>query len=70
MKDINEKPVLDIPDFCEAHGISRALLHKMWRNGTGPRIMKIGRRTLISTEAAAEWRKGLEAKQTNKRGAK
>ena len=60
MKLMNQAAVYSIPEFCEAHGISKALLHKLWANGGGPKIMKIGRRTLISYEAAAEWRKQLE----------
>jgi len=28
----------------------------------GPRLMKVGRRTLISVEAAADWRRDMEAK--------
>lgn len=46
--------------FCESNGISRSLFYKLQREGKAPRIMKIGRRTLISSEAAAEWRKLME----------
>jgi hypothetical protein len=53
---------LDISAFCKAHNISRGLLYKLLRQGRGPALMKCGRRTLISTEAAAEWRRKLEAK--------
>ncbi len=49
-----------VSDFCRAHGISRALLYKLLRDGRGPRIMKVGRRTLISQEAAEEWRRRME----------
>ena len=49
-----------VSDFCGAHGISRALLYKLLRDGRGPRIMKVGRRTLISREAAEEWRRRME----------
>ncbi|SFI32859.1 hypothetical protein SAMN04515618_11797 [Collimonas sp. OK307] len=52
----------DIPAFCKAHNISRALLYKLLREGRGPTLMKCGRRTLISTETAADWRRNLEAK--------
>ena len=52
----------DIPAFCKAHNISRALLYKLLREGRGPALMKCGRRTLISTEAAAEWRRNVAAK--------
>lgn len=58
---INFANAYDIPGFCQAHHISRAFLYKLWKEGRGPRIIKIGRRTLISREAAAEWLRSLEA---------
>ena len=30
------------------------------KDGRGPRMMKLGRRTLISAEAAADWRRQIE----------
>lgn len=50
-----------IPQFCGAHNISRAHLYDLIKEGNGPRLMKVGRRTLISAEAAADWRKQMEA---------
>ena len=47
--------------FCEAHAISRALFYKLLKSGDGPRIMKCATRTLISVEAAAKWRRQMEA---------
>lgn len=56
------KQSLTIADFCAGHGnISRSFFHKLVNEGRGPRLMKIGRRTLISIEAAAEWRAKMEA---------
>ena len=49
-----------ISQFCEAHGFSRALFCKLIKEGTGPRIAKVGRRTIITKEAAAAWRKQIE----------
>ena len=40
--------------FCQEHGISRATFYNLLKRGHGPVIMKVGRRTLISAEAAAE----------------
>lgn len=51
----------DIPAFCKTHSISRALLYKLIREGKGPRLIKAGRRTLISFEAAQEWRERMVA---------
>jgi predicted DNA-binding transcriptional regulator AlpA len=50
----------DVEQFCRCHNISRALLYKLWKEGKGPRIMKLGRRTLISREACVEWRARME----------
>ena len=50
-----------IPEFCNAHRISRALFYVLAREGRAPAIIKAGRRTLISAEAAARWRRDMEA---------
>ena len=50
-----------IPQFCQAHSISRALLYKLFEQGSGPRIMRVGARVLISAAAADEWRRKMEA---------
>ncbi len=46
--------------FCLAHGLSRRKFYYMRRAGEGPRVMKCGRRTLISVEAAQRWRRARE----------
>ena len=51
---------LSIPEFCEAHGISETFYYKLKRQGKGPREMKVGARTLITFESAAEWRRARE----------
>src|SRR4051812_7470475 len=48
---------LSIREFCAAHGISQGLYFKLKRQGVGPRELKAGTRTIISIEAAAEWRR-------------
>ncbi|NEX61731.1 hypothetical protein [Noviherbaspirillum galbum] len=64
-KRIHSKPAFTVAEFCYEHGnISRSFFHKLVNEGKGPRLMKVGRRTLISTEAAADWRAQMEA-QTN-----
>lgn len=51
-----------IQEFCAAHGgIARTAFYEMMKNGHGPRTFKVGRRTLISLEAAADWRRSMEA---------
>ncbi len=49
-----------VRDFCREHGISRGLFYRLLREGRGPRVIKAGRRTLISREAAEEWRRRME----------
>lgn len=50
-----------IHQFCSGHNISRTHLYELIKQGKGPRLMKLGRRTLISAEAAADWRRRMEA---------
>jgi hypothetical protein len=52
---------LSIAEFCRRHGISTALYFKISREGRGPRLMRVGRRTLVTQEAACEWRREREA---------
>ncbi len=52
--------IYSIAEFCVAHGISRGTLFKLWKEAWGPRCFKVGRRTLISREAAKEWLAQLE----------
>ena len=49
-----------IADFCEAHGISIGLYYALRRRKQAPQEMRVGRRWLISQEAAAEWRRARE----------
>jgi hypothetical protein len=50
-----------IEEFCVAHGISPETYFKLKRHGWQPREMKVGKRVLISFEAAADWRRRREA---------
>ena len=51
-----------IPEFCCVHGgMSQAFFHALVAKGKGPRLMKVGARTFITVEAAAEWRRAQEA---------
>ena len=46
-----------IAEFCESHRISRSKLYQLWHAGTGPAFKNIGRKKIITTEAAAAWRR-------------
>lgn len=52
-----------VGQFCQAHNLSPAMFYKMRAAGLGPDVMRAGRRTLISTEAAARWRAQCEAQE-------
>jgi predicted DNA-binding transcriptional regulator AlpA len=51
-----QRLALTIPEFCITHGISEAFFYKLQKEGKGPRTMSVGRRRLISIEAAKQWR--------------
>lgn len=57
---VQDPPLYNVPAFCEAHDISRGYLYQLWSEGRGPRRTKLGRRTVITGEAAAEWRRRME----------
>lgn len=61
---MNNPTCFTIPGFCAEHHISKAFLYKLIKDGKAPRLFKVGRRTLISAEAASDWRALMEA-QTN-----
>jgi predicted DNA-binding transcriptional regulator AlpA len=44
-----------INEWCGLHGVSPSLFFKLLAKGEAPRTYKIGRRTLITEAAAAEW---------------
>ena len=52
--------MFSVSAFGADHGVSRSLFYRLIKEGRGPRLTKISRRTLISGEAAAEWRARME----------
>jgi len=55
-----KREALSVKEFCAAHGICRASFYNLLKAGIGPRLMKAGRRTLITVSASREWRERLE----------
>jgi hypothetical protein len=53
-----------VDEFCHSHRISRGTFYNLLKAGHGPSIMKVGARTLISAEAAADWRRKMETATT------
>jgi hypothetical protein len=52
---------MTIPQFCNAHNISEGFYYKLKKQKLNPREMKVGTRTLITFEAAADWRAERQA---------
>jgi hypothetical protein len=50
-----------IPEFCQRNRFSNSFYFKIKAQGLGPREMHVGKRTLISIEAAEQWRREREA---------
>jgi hypothetical protein len=51
-----DPPVYTIKEFCREHRLGHSLYHQLKAEGRGPAEIKLGRKTLISREAAARWR--------------
>jgi predicted DNA-binding transcriptional regulator AlpA len=60
MMDRQTRVANHVNEFCREHGISRGHFYNLLKRGEGPKIMRVGRRTLVSAEAAAEWRRRME----------
>lgn len=58
--DLGDPLAFSVAEFCEKHRITKPTFYELVKRGTAPRIMKVGRRTLISIEAAADWRRQME----------
>jgi predicted DNA-binding transcriptional regulator AlpA len=57
-----DRLAFSVKEFCESiGGITRQHFYTLKRQGKAPKTFKIGRRTLVSTEAAREWLGRLQA---------
>lgn len=50
-----EKKAYSVDEFCAAYGICKTHFYKLIKANKGPKTTKIGRRTLISMQAAERW---------------
>ena len=62
MKAPEPHPVADrdaysIAEFAKRHSLSRSYVYELLARGEGPAVLAIGRRRLITREAAADWRR-------------
>ena len=55
-------PAFDIDEFCQRNYISRGTFYNLRKQGNGPRVMKVGGRTIITPEAEDDWRRNMEEK--------
>lgn len=52
----NDKSSFTIPEWCQRHGLSESMYHKLRREGRGPRTMEVGPQAVrISLQADADW---------------
>ena len=52
---LTELAAFSIQQFCARYGISRSSFYALLRTGKGPVTVKLGRRRLISRQAAEIW---------------
>lgn len=60
-EDAPLRAAYSIAGFCKAHDLSNGMYFKLRTQGRGPVEMKVGRRVMISMEAAQRWRAAREA---------
>jgi excisionase family DNA binding protein len=63
-----EKMAYRVEEFAEAHGLGRPTVYEEIRAGR-LKVAKVGRRTVITTEAARDWRARLSAEAGEVRAA-
>ena len=44
-----------VNEFCMMYGIGRTFFYDLLKQGAGPEIVKIGRKTMIPRQAAQTW---------------
>ncbi len=56
----SDRAVSTVEEFCAQHDLARSTFFRLRREDKAPRIMRVGRRVLITHEAAAAWRAKME----------
>lgn len=51
---------LTVRQFCDMYNISHSTFYRMKASGTGPRLMRLGKRIFIMKEHAKSWADGME----------
>jgi hypothetical protein len=63
--EAGERDAYSIVEFCRRNGFSVSFHHKLQRQGIGPKLMRLGARTLVTVEASDTWRREREAATVN-----
>ena len=61
--DLNSRLALTIPEACTASGVSRTTLYEEI-GAKRLRVVKVGRRTLVTVDALRDWIKLLQGGET------
>ena len=56
-----EREAFTVAEFARAYRLSRATLYNLWKDGEGPKRMRVRGRVVVSRDAAERWRRELEA---------
>jgi hypothetical protein len=57
----DEADAASLATFCKRHSLSLSMFYKLAGQGLAPTTFKVGARTMISKESAAQWRREREA---------
>jgi predicted DNA-binding transcriptional regulator AlpA len=49
-----------IDEFAKANRFSRSTFYNLMKHGKAPKTFLVGRRRLVSDQAAAEWQRAME----------
>lgn len=52
--------VQTLKEFCARNRIARPTFYKLKANGQAPRTFRVGRKVLVTNEAAQDWRRDRE----------
>lgn len=55
-----DRPCYTVLGFCADHHLSRSFFYLLVKQGKAPRLMRVGKKILISAESAKRWRAKME----------
>jgi predicted DNA-binding transcriptional regulator AlpA len=60
--------MMTIDEFCRDNRISRSMFYKLRRESQAPQVVKLGRLSRITPEAALAWRKRVQKEDISPSG--